>query len=95
MANKYKKIADNDAKTISDEKLKLSFEYLDWESEEFFFHGMEAKYYHKFFECMTIIQSSTEKDITQQVHSSLSPKSIFNTNTSIKGSFPERVKKSC
>ncbi|MEN8265366.1 MAG: hypothetical protein ABFR82_18125 [Nitrospirota bacterium] len=52
---------------------------------------MEEKYYHKFFECITILKSSTEKDITQQVHPSLSPKSIFNTNTSIKSSFPERV----
>ena len=74
MANKYKKIADHDAKAISDEKLKLSFEYLDWDSEEFFFHGMEQKYYQKFFECLTILKSSTEKDITQQIHPSLSPK---------------------
>lgn len=89
MANKYKKIADYDAKAISDEKLKVSFEYLDWDSEEFF--GMEKKYYHKFFECLTILKSSTEKDITQQIHPCLSPKSIFNTNTSIKSSFPDWV----
>ncbi len=86
--NKYGKIASADAKAVSEEKLKVSFEYLDWESEEFFFHGMEEKYYQKFFECMTSLQSSNESDITQQIHLSLSPKSIFNTNKSIKNSFP-------
>jgi hypothetical protein len=86
--NKYGNIASADAKAVSEEKLKVSFDYLDWESEEFFFHGMEEKYYQKFFECMTSLQSSNEKDITQQIHPSLSPKSIFNTNKSIKSSFP-------
>lgn len=91
MANKYKKIASEDAQAILDENLNVSFEYLDWDSKEFFFHGLEKKYYQKFFECITILKSSKETDITQQTHPSLSPKSIFKTNTSIKNSFPEAV----
>ena len=89
--NRFAGIADNDAKNVSDEKLKVSFEYLDWGSEEFFFHGMEVKYYQKFFACITEIKASNEKDIAQQTHPSLSPKSIFNSSSSIKGSFPEYV----
>lgn len=89
--NRFAGIADNDAKIVSDEKLKVSFEYIDWVTEEFFFHGMEVKYYQKFFTCITEIKSSNEKDIAQQSHSSLLPKSIFNTSTSIKDSFPEVI----
>ncbi len=86
--NKYTTIADSDATKTANEYLRLSFEYLDWGSDEFFFHGMEQKYYQKFFDCLTTIKSSKESEITQQNHHSLRPKSIFNTTTSIKTSFP-------
>ena len=89
--NRFARIADNDASKVSNEKLKISFEYLDWESEEFFFHGMEVKYYRKFFSCITEIKASTEKDITTQTHPSLSPKSIFNNSNSIRDSFPHSI----
>lgn len=89
--NKFTGIADKDAAKAANENLRISFEYLDWDSEEFFFHGMIEKYYQKFFECLTTIKSSKEAEIVQQNHSSLSPKSIFNTNTSIKPSFPDSV----
>lgn len=89
--NKLAAIADKDAARTENENLKISFEYIDWESEEFFFHGMEEKYYQKFFDCITTIKSSKEAEIVQQKHYSLSPKSIFNTNTSIKLSFPKSV----
>ncbi|WP_204105857.1 MULTISPECIES: hypothetical protein [Spirulina sp. CCY15215] len=56
MSNRFAKIAEQDAKAVSSEKLKVSFEYIDWETEEFFFHGLEPKYYEKFFECITQIQ---------------------------------------
>ncbi|NEP63103.1 MAG: hypothetical protein F6K31_40390 [Symploca sp. SIO2G7] len=50
--NKYRRIADSDAQAVSDEKLRVSFEYIDWNTEEFFFHGMEVKYYQKMFACI-------------------------------------------
>ncbi|WP_367154237.1 hypothetical protein [Methylomonas sp. HYX-M1] len=94
--NRYANIADRDAKRVSEEKLKLSFVYIDWDSEEFFFHGLESQYYQKFFWCMSELQSATERQIAQQTHPSLRPKSIFNSDTSIKNAFPvsviERVK---
>jgi hypothetical protein len=89
--NKFASIADQDAKTVAEERLRVSFEYIDWESEEFFFHGMEIKYYQKFFDCIETIKSSKEKQITEQTHPSLSPKSIFNSGTAIKNSFPEHI----
>lgn len=88
---RFFKIACDDADKVSKEKLKVSFEYLDWDSEEFFFHGMQIKYYQKFFDCITAIKSSTEKKIIEQTHESLNPKSIFNTSSSIKDSFPDVV----
>ncbi len=36
-SNRFKYLADEEARKVSEEKLKVSFEYLDWESEEFFF----------------------------------------------------------
>ena len=89
--NKFASIADQDAKIVAEERLRVSFEYIDWESEEFFFHGMEIKYYQKFFDCIETIKSSKEKQITEQTHHSLSPKSIFNSGTAIKNSFPEHI----
>ena len=89
--NKFASIADQDAKIVAEERLRVSFEYIDWESEEFFFHGMDIKYYQKFFDCIETIKSSKEKQITEQTHPSLSPKSIFNSGTAIKNSFPEHI----
>ena len=89
--NKFAGIADRDAKTVAEERLRVSFEYIDWESEEFFFHGMEIKYYQKFFDCIETIKSSKEREITEQTHPSLSPKSIFNSETAIRNSFPEHI----
>ncbi len=89
--SRFRNIADQSARTVSDEKLRISFEYIDWESEEFFFHGMLPKYYQKLFECISEIKRARERDITQQNHASLSPKSIFNTTTSIKNAFPDAV----
>lgn len=88
--NQFAEIAEQDARAVSSEKLKVSFEYMDWETEEFFFHGLESEYYKKFFECITQIQKSVEKDIVEQTHPSLRPKSIFNKNGT-KNEFPTSV----
>lgn len=89
--SKYKRIADSDARSVSDEKLRVSFEYIDWDTEEFFFHGMEVKYYQKVFSCICEISKCKERDILEQTHPSLSPKSIFNSSSAIKNSFPKDV----
>lgn len=90
--NKFAGIADKEAENIEREKLKISFEFIDWESEELFFiHGIESKYYHKLFDCITEVKTSHEKQITEQTHPSLRPKSIFNTTKSVRSSFPDTV----
>jgi len=91
MANKYATHADESAESVANEKLRVSFEYVDWRTEEFFFHGMEQTYYEKFFSTITELKKAKEKEITQQTYYALSPKSIFNTTTSIKDSFPSEV----
>lgn len=89
--NKFKNAAEAAAKSVEEERLRVSFEYIDWNTEEFFFRGMKDSYYKKLFETITEIKKAKEKDITQQNHFSLSPKSIFNSTTSIKNSFPENI----
>lgn len=90
MSNKFAHIAEKDEKAVTKEKLKISFEYLDWGTEEFFFHGLEASHYQKFFECLTQIKHSVERDIVEQTHQSLIPKSIFN-KAGTKNEFPVSV----
>jgi hypothetical protein len=89
--SRYKQIADNAARTVSEERLRISFDYIDWDSEEFFLHGLLPKYYQKLFECISEIKRTREREITQQTHVSLSPKSIFNTTTAIRKGFPDAV----
>jgi len=89
--NRYASIADKDARSVSEEKLKISFSYIDLDSDEFFFHGLEVSYYKKIFGCLSELHTSTERDIAQQTHPSLRPKSIFNSTSSIRDSFPESV----
>lgn len=89
--SKFATIADRDAKAVSTETLKVSFKHIDLDADEFFFHGLEDTYYKKFFDCLNELQSATESQIAQQNHPSLVPKSIFNTTTSIRDSFPDSV----
>lgn len=90
-SKKYREIAKIDARSASEERLRISFEYIDWDSEEFFFHGLEVKYYQKFFDCLSKIQNCREVDILQQRCSALRPKSIFNSSSSIRKSFPSFI----
>lgn len=87
-----KSIADKDAAFVENERLRVSFEYICWENEEFFFHGLDSKDYQKYFESFNEITRYKEKDIQQQTASSLTPKSIFNTNKSSYICFPESIK---
>ena len=90
MSSKLSKIAAKDAQAVSSEKLRISFEYMDLITQEFFFHGLEQSYYIIFFECITQIKKSVEKDILEQTHPSLTPKSIFNKRGT-KNEFPSSI----
>lgn len=87
----FSDIADRDFHDAANTKLNVSFEYIDWETDRFFFHGLEKKYYIKFYECINTIRGSTEEQIVQRNHPSLYPKPIFNSNTSTQSSFPSSV----
>jgi hypothetical protein len=88
--NRFEKIASEDVKLVANECLRISFEYLDWDTEEFFFHGLKVEYYQKVFDCLSEIKRCKEKDIVEQTHPSLKQKSIFNKNGT-KNSFPDSV----
>jgi len=88
--NRFEKIASEDAKLVANECLRISFEYLDWDTEGFFFHGLKVEYYQKVFDCLSEIKRCKEKDIVEQTHPSLKPKSIFNKDGT-KNSFPDSV----
>ena len=44
-----KSFAEDSYRKISNEKLRISFKFIDWESEEFFIHGLSKKYYELLF----------------------------------------------
>lgn len=92
MTNKYAGHAATAHASATAEKLVISFEYLDLTMPEYFVHGLEAAHYQKIFECLHTISCSTEDQITQQTHPSLTPKSIFNQTGTHEG-FPEGVER--
>jgi len=92
--NKYIQPSAQDHTSHENEKLRVSFDYVDLDTKEFFFHGMEKGYYAKVFECLTKIQKRTRKEIAQLLsnhNNSLGIKSIFNTTSSSKNSFPKTI----
>jgi hypothetical protein len=92
---KYGHIAEKSHASIAAEKLRVSLEYLDWDYPDIFFvHGLEPDHYKKLFECMAELGRSTEAEILEQKHYSLTPKSIFNNNKATVSCFPIRIKES-
>lgn len=84
-------IADKAHASIEKEHLRVSFEYLDWETNLFFLHGMEADFYKRLFDCLHTIQTSSEDQLAKQNHPSLTCKAIFKTDTGTHDCFPEDV----
>ncbi len=91
-----KNFAEESYRKISDEKLKISFKFIDWESEEFFIHGLTQKYYELLFDAFNDIQKSTADEIKQQTHPRLMPKFINwqGDSTITRSSFPDKIKNS-
>ena len=91
-----KNFAEESYRTISNEKLKISFKFVEWESEEFFLHGLSQKYYELLFGAFNDIQNATADDIKQQTHPRLTPKFINwkGESTITQTSFPDKIKDS-
>ena len=89
-----KSFAEESYRKISNEKLRISFKFVDWESEEFFIHGLSQKYYELLFDAFNDIQNSTADDIKQQTHPRLTPKFINwkGDSTITRSSFPDKIK---
>lgn len=91
--SKYSQIAEKSHSKVAAEKLQVSLDFLDWDHPEIFFvHGLEPEHYKKLFECLAELGRSTEEQIVQQTHPSLSPKSIFNNKNATINCFPDRIK---
>lgn len=71
--------------------LRVSFEFLDWDSREFFLHGFDAEFYVRLFACLQSIQTSTQQQIENRNHPSLNCKPIFKTTTGSHDGFPRSV----
>lgn len=91
MDNKYSRSAQKDYSKVAAEKLRVSFEYLDLSLPHFFVHGLIAEHYRKIFDCFNELSSTTEDQIVEQKHPSLTPKSIFNTDSGEYSRFPEEL----
>jgi len=77
-------------------KVHISFQYIDWSSDLFFVHGLNADYYHKLFAAFHELKKASVDEIRKQNHSSLQVKSIrWNSASYItQGSFPDSVMRS-
>lgn len=84
-------LADKDFEKIEKERVHISFEFLDWNSELFFLHGLEAEFYSRLFDCLNTIQLATEDQISKQNHPSLTCKAIFKSATGTYDSFPTQI----
>jgi hypothetical protein len=84
-------LADKDFAQIEKERLHVSFEFIDWNTNLFFLHGLEAEYYSRLFDCLHTIQSSTEDELAKQNHPSLACKAIFKSDTGTYDGFPDHV----
>jgi hypothetical protein len=95
-SNLVKNLAQESHNKATSNKLRISFEFLDWESEEFFVHGLTKKYYEQLFEAFGEITKSTADDIKQQTHPRLKPKYINwkGDSTITKRAFPDKIKQS-
>ena len=71
--------------------LRVSFEYLDWETKEFFLHGFDAEFYVRLFTCLETIQTCTQEQLEKQNHPSLNCKAIFKSSTGSHDGFPRHV----
>lgn len=84
------RIAESDHKKVESTHLRISFEFVDWNTPDLFFiHGLEVEHYKKIFDCIERLGQSTEAQIVQQTHDSLTPKAIFRNEKGIRSAFPE------
>lgn len=91
-----KEKADKNYWKIASENLRLSFDFIDWESEEFFIHGLSKSYYEHLFDALSDIKKSKSDEIKQQRHPGLRPKYIHwkGDSTITRHSFHDKLKKS-
>lgn len=83
-------IAERHYKNTTKEKLKISFDYLEF-TEKFFLQGLEQKYYTALFDTLRRVKNTTAEAIKKQYEESLEPKSIRwgNAKDISENSFPK------
>lgn len=92
MRDRLKRIADTDHKEVESTRLRVSFDFVDWDTSDLFFvHGLELDHYRKIFNCLDRLSRSTEAEILQQTHSDLTPKPIFRNSSGTRKSFPDNL----
>lgn len=74
--DRVKVLSDKAHNAVETEKLSICFDYLDWDTEAFFVHGLSEKYYHHLFALFCEIKKSVPDQIKLGTHPSLNPKSI-------------------
>ena len=90
-SGRIRKLADKEFAQNEQERLRVSFEFIDWDTELFFLHGLEAEFYSRLFDCLNTIQSSTEDQLAKQNHPGLTCKAIFKSDTGTHDCFPAQV----
>ncbi|WP_343641617.1 hypothetical protein [Roseateles sp.] len=85
------KAAERRDAAVEQAPLRVSFEFVDWQTEAFFVHGFDAEFYVRLFDCLQSIQSCTEEQLSRQNHPSLKCKPIFKSATGTYRGFPQEV----
>ena len=87
--DKLQRISEGDHAEAEAISLRVSFEFIDWETPHLFFiHGLELDHYKKIFDCLARLGASTEAKIIEQTHDNLTSKPIFRNSSGIRKSFP-------
>ncbi|WP_377154203.1 hypothetical protein ACFJIX_20220 [Roseateles sp. UC29_93] len=71
--------------------LRVSFEFIDWETDLFFLHGFDAEFYVRLFTCLQTIQTCTVEQMSKRHIPGLGCKAIFKTDTGSRDAFPRRI----
>ncbi|OIP99489.1 MAG: hypothetical protein AUK35_06315 [Zetaproteobacteria bacterium CG2_30_46_52] len=69
-------ISEQAHKKAVEAKVRISFQYIDWSTDSFFAHGLNAEYYHKLFSAFHALKLASVDEIRKQTHPSLQIKSI-------------------
>lgn len=92
LKDKLQQVSDKDHDRVQNEKLKISFSYVDHNNDKFQFHGLDKQFYQQLIDCFQRIKNATAKELKTQTAKSITPKCInWDYSTITEKSFPTHI----